>query len=166
MPDVLVGSSGRSRSPGTALRWTGPRWLVSVLAVVVAFRTRQAHLFDHLAGVLLGQWTYRLDPIGLEPVTSRTGHWYLGADDNFAASGGRTWRGLWDFGPVSVDRSRSTLLLAHPRNAGRLPGLARQVGVARLDRGQALKPAMRGVPSMSHRQFTQRWRVNVITELS
>jgi hypothetical protein len=60
----------------------------------------------------------------------RAHRWYLGADDDFAASGGRTWRGLWDFGPVSVYHGRYSLLLAHPDNAGRLAALARLVDQA------------------------------------
>jgi hypothetical protein len=60
----------------------------------------------------------------------RSGRWYLGGDDDFAATGGRTWRGLWDFGPVIVHRGRDCLLLAHPANAARLPSLADQVDQA------------------------------------
>ncbi len=47
----------------------------------------------------------------------RTGHWYIGADDDFETVGGQTARGLWDFGPVVVARTRTTLVLGHPRSA-------------------------------------------------
>ncbi len=57
----------------------------------------------------------------------RDGRWYLGSDDDFAAAGGRTWRGLWDFGPVVAHQGRYCLLLAHPASAGRLAALAEQV---------------------------------------
>jgi hypothetical protein len=58
----------------------------------------------------------------------RDGRWYLGGDDDFAAeAGGRTWRGLWDFGRVVSYQGEHSLLLAHPGNAERLPALAGQV---------------------------------------
>lgn len=50
----------------------------------------------------------------------RDGRWYLGGDDDFAATGRTSWRGLWDDGPVVVARGRSCLVLAHPRYAGDL----------------------------------------------
>jgi hypothetical protein len=57
----------------------------------------------------------------------RAGRWYLGGDDDFPFSAGRTWRGLWDLGPVVAYRGEHSLLLAHPANAARLPALAEQV---------------------------------------
>jgi hypothetical protein len=50
----------------------------------------------------------------------RDGHWYVGSDDDFAARGHRTWRGLWDFGPVVAYEGSSSLVLAHPGNQERL----------------------------------------------
>jgi len=40
--------------------------------------------------------------------------WLLAADDDFAATGHDTTRGLWDSGPVVVLRGRSCLVLGHP----------------------------------------------------
>lgn len=47
----------------------------------------------------------------------RAGRWYVGADDDVAASGHRTGRDLWDDGPVVVAQGRSCLVLGHPRSA-------------------------------------------------
>src|SRR5262249_25096341 len=135
----------------------------------VAFRGRQAALYDNLAAVPLAQWQFTVDPGRQQPVTApafaryrapvwsprvtlcyalrgyddrcterpqqltfvdRNDHWYLGGDDDFAGSGGPTWRGLWDFGPVVVRQGRHCLLLAHPRSAGMLATLAEQVDQA------------------------------------
>lgn len=54
----------------------------------------------------------------------RDGHWLLAGDTDVAGNGGDTWRGLWDFGPVTVYRGASSLVLAHPRNAVREAQLA------------------------------------------
>jgi hypothetical protein len=58
------------------------------------------------------------------------GRWYLTADDDAAADGTHTWRGLWDFGPVVVRHGSSSLILAHPSNAGRLAVFADTVDSA------------------------------------
>lgn len=50
----------------------------------------------------------------------RGDRWYVGADDDFAERGHRTWRGLWDFGPVVAYEGESSLVLAHPDSADRL----------------------------------------------
>ena len=55
----------------------------------------------------------------------RSGQWYIGADDDFDDAGARTARGLWDFGPVMVTRTRTTIVLGHPRSLARLRILAR-----------------------------------------
>ncbi len=52
-------------------------------------------------------------------VLQRGGRWLLAGDTDVAGHGGDTWRGLWDFGPVTVYRGASSLILAHPRNAAR-----------------------------------------------
>lgn len=44
----------------------------------------------------------------------RGDRWYLAADDDFAASGQDTPRGLWDSGPVAVVRGSRSLVLGHP----------------------------------------------------
>jgi hypothetical protein len=61
---------------------------------------------------------------------SRAGRWYLAADGDTVADGGRTWRGLWDFGPVVAVRGRSSLLLAHPTNVDRLAAFVDAVDAA------------------------------------
>lgn len=43
----------------------------------------------------------------------RDGRWYVGADDDFATTGRRTTRDLWDGGPVVVRRGASCLVLGH-----------------------------------------------------
>ncbi len=60
----------------------------------------------------------------------RSGRWYVGADDDFAASGGRTPRGLWDGGPVAVVRGRSALVLGRPGAEAVLRALATEVDAA------------------------------------
>jgi hypothetical protein len=54
----------------------------------------------------------------------RRSRWLLAADDDLAADGTRTWRGMWDFGPVVTRSGRSSLVLAHPANAGRMATFA------------------------------------------
>ncbi|MGI8880326.1 MAG: hypothetical protein ACR2KJ_07450 [Jatrophihabitans sp.] len=49
----------------------------------------------------------------------RDGRWLLAGDTDVTGNGGDTWHGLWDFGPVTVYRGASSLVLAHPRNAAR-----------------------------------------------
>lgn len=44
----------------------------------------------------------------------RSGRWYIGADDDFEDAGGETARGVWDFGPVIVTRTPTTIVLGHP----------------------------------------------------
>ena len=53
-----------------------------------------------------------LQPQGLTFVL-RDGRWYVAADDDFARSGRRTSRDLWDGGPVLVRRGASCLVLGH-----------------------------------------------------
>ncbi len=55
----------------------------------------------------------------------RSGQWYIGADDDFDQAGSPTARGLWDFGPVVVTRTATTIVLGHPRSLARLRVLAR-----------------------------------------
>ncbi len=43
----------------------------------------------------------------------RGGQVVAAADDGLAAVGGASWRGPWDFGPLSVVRGRSSLVLGH-----------------------------------------------------
>ncbi|MGB9377424.1 MAG: hypothetical protein WCB04_07925, partial [Mycobacteriales bacterium] len=55
----------------------------------------------------------------------RSGSWYIGGDDDFDSSETKTARGLWDFGPVVVSRTATTIVLGHPRSLDRLRSLAR-----------------------------------------
>jgi hypothetical protein len=75
---------------------------------------------------------YALKVVDAEPTerpqvltfVQRGDHWYLGADDDAVTDGGRTWRGMWDFGRVVAYRGASSLVLAHPDNAGRMAAFA------------------------------------------
>lgn len=44
----------------------------------------------------------------------RGSSWYVAADDDFAAVGRDTTRGLWDSGPVTVVRGLHSIVLGHP----------------------------------------------------
>jgi hypothetical protein len=57
--------------------------------------------------------------------TRRAGHVRIASDSDLAGEGGQSWRGPWDYGPVSVYHGASCLILAHPAYATRLAGLAR-----------------------------------------
>ena len=50
--------------------------------------------------------------------------WLIGSDSDFADAGSPSGKGIWDFGPVSVVKGASSLVLAHPRTAARLKSLA------------------------------------------
>ena len=54
-----------------------------------------------------------LQPQGLTFVL-REGRWYVAADDDFAATGRRTSRDLWDGGRVVVARGAACLVMGHP----------------------------------------------------
>jgi hypothetical protein len=54
----------------------------------------------------------------------RDGRVLLAGDDDLAGSGGTSWRGPWDFGPVVVARGASSLVLGHIANATSLTRLA------------------------------------------
>jgi hypothetical protein len=78
---------------------------------------------------------YALRRIDVEPTerplvftfVRRGGRWYLATDTDVTADGARSWRGLWDFGPVVARRGRSSLVLAHPGHADRLATFTRAV---------------------------------------
>ncbi|MFN2524070.1 MAG: peptidase MA family metallohydrolase [Mycobacteriales bacterium] len=57
----------------------------------------------------------------------RGDRWYVAADDDFAD---RTSRGLWDEGPVTVVRGRSSLVLGHPSSATLMRTVADAVDAA------------------------------------
>jgi hypothetical protein len=44
----------------------------------------------------------------------RGGSVFAAADDDLARTGGTSWRGPWDFGPVQVYRGAASLVLSHP----------------------------------------------------
>lgn len=60
----------------------------------------------------------------------RDGRWLLASDDDFAARGERTARGLWDTGPVVAVRGRASLVLGRPDDRPLLNRLARAVDAA------------------------------------
>lgn len=134
-----------------------------------AFRAQQAKLFDNLAQVPLGSWSYSVDPdhemsqagtrlarfhalVWAPQVTvnyrlaefdtretsqsqyftfvQRAGRWYIGADDDFDSVSFKTARGLWDFGPVVVARTATTLALGHPRSRDTLRTVTRVADAA------------------------------------
>lgn len=76
---------------------------------------------------------YRISGFDVRPTVQRqvltfvqrSGQWYIGADDDFEDAGALTARGLWDFGPVVVTRTRTTIILGHPRSLARMAALAR-----------------------------------------
>ncbi|HVE74889.1 MAG TPA: hypothetical protein VNA30_07390 [Mycobacteriales bacterium] len=53
--------------------------------------------------------------------------WYVGADDDFAARGLDTARGLWDSGAIISKRGRHTLVLGHPGAEATMTRVARAV---------------------------------------
>jgi len=67
----------------------------------------------------------------------RAGRWYIGADDDFDDTGSRTARGLWDFGPVVVSRTATTLVLGHPGSRDALHTIT-QVASAAIPRVSAV----------------------------
>lgn len=91
-----------------------------------------------------GAWTVRVELTyslrGIDPAPTsrplvmtfvqRGQRWLLAADDRTGPDGERTWRGPWEYGPVLVRSGRSSLVLAHPRNAGRMAVFAAAVDAA------------------------------------
>jgi len=60
----------------------------------------------------------------------RGGRWLLAGDQRTTATGAVTWRGPWEHGRLLVTRGRSSMVLAHPANAGRARGFAEAVDAA------------------------------------
>jgi hypothetical protein len=60
----------------------------------------------------------------------RAGRTVLAGDDDLAASGGASWRGPWDFGPIVVARAPSVVVLGHADAAKALPGIAAAASAA------------------------------------
>ena len=68
------------------------------------------------------QLDYALDAVDRDPTSKQMGYlfarhgnkWYLASD---TATSRQTWRGPWDFGPVTATRTKSGLVLAHPGDA-------------------------------------------------
>jgi hypothetical protein len=75
--------------------------------------------------VLQVRLEYAIDRVDPEPTSKnlwltavhRDAGWRLAGDDDAAQTGGVSWHGPWDFGPVAVYRSAQTLVLAHPAHA-------------------------------------------------
>ncbi len=51
----------------------------------------------------------------------------IAGDTDLADAGGRSWRGPWDFGPLVVQRTASTLVLAHPADRSLLAAVSATV---------------------------------------
>jgi hypothetical protein len=144
-------------------------WLATVEPTQEEFLAKQADLFDALAEVPLGDWSYRLDPesapppnVDLDPVRGsgwwapgvtltyriegyddvatreqqrltfvpRGSSWFVAADDDFAAAGRDTTRGLWDSGRVVVTRGRSCIVLGHPGSRSLMRRVATSIDAA------------------------------------
>ena len=60
----------------------------------------------------------------------RDGRVLLAGDDDVAQSGGVSWRGPWDFGPVVVAKGAHSLVLGHIENSTRLAPFADAVDAA------------------------------------
>lgn len=56
--------------------------------------------------------------------------WAIGSDDDFAAAGEASVRGLWDSGPVVAVRGERSLVLGHPGSASFLQALADEADAA------------------------------------
>jgi hypothetical protein len=56
--------------------------------------------------------------------------WFVAADDDFAAAGRDTTRGLWDAGPVAVLRGRSCIVLGHPGSRSLMRRVATAIDAA------------------------------------
>ena len=54
----------------------------------------------------------------------RDGRWYVGGDDDVAAVGLDTARGMWDFAPISVLATEHLLTIHHPAQADRARALS------------------------------------------
>jgi hypothetical protein len=60
----------------------------------------------------------------------RAGRWLVAADDDLAADGKDTARGIWDAGPVTVVRGRSCIVLGHPGSRSLMRRVALSVDAA------------------------------------
>jgi hypothetical protein len=60
----------------------------------------------------------------------RAGRWLVAADDDFAADGKDTARGIWDAGPVTVVHGRSCIVLGHPGSRSLMRRVASSVDAA------------------------------------
>jgi hypothetical protein len=56
-----------------------------------------------------------------------SGRVVVAADDGLSATGGTSWQGPWDFGPLTVLRGAHSLVLGHSDNAAVLPQIAATV---------------------------------------
>jgi hypothetical protein len=58
------------------------------------------------------------------------GHVVIAADNGLAQSGGVSWKGPWDFGPLVVVRGAHSIVLGHPAAAAALDQIARTLASA------------------------------------
>jgi hypothetical protein len=82
--------------------------------------------------------TYRITGYDVAPTIEpqrltfvpRGATWFVAADDDFAAAGRDTTRGLWDSGRVVVVRGRSSIVLGHPGSRSLMRRVATSVDAA------------------------------------
>lgn len=60
----------------------------------------------------------------------RGDRWYIAGDDDFAAAGRDTTRGLWDSGPVLVVRGKRSIVLGHPGSRSMMRRVATSLDAA------------------------------------
>lgn len=92
------------------------------------------------APVLIARIAFSYQLRGVDPAPTEHDSWLtfvrrgdhvrIAGDADLADQGGQSWRGPWDFGPVSVYRGGACLILAHPGDVTELAGLAAVVDSA------------------------------------
>lgn len=60
----------------------------------------------------------------------RRGRVYLAGDSDLEQDGSTGWRGPWDFGPLVVRRGTTSVVIAHPSQAGAVAGLGQAADAA------------------------------------
>jgi hypothetical protein len=108
----------RAQAPGaqaSARRRFGPSAVIYRVTLTYALRGVDEHPTSHDLS-----WTF-----------ARSDGQVVAVDDTaLAAVGGASWRGPWDFGPLTVVTSTHALVLGHPQDAELLRTLARTVDAA------------------------------------
>lgn len=115
-------------------------WAYTVVAPVTDPETIGAAARRYGAKTLIVRVSlaYALDHVDTEATrhdlwlsfVERDGRAYLAGDDDVLDSGGVSWRGPWDFGPLLAARGSASLVLGPPQDAARLGELAATVDAA------------------------------------